>query len=108
VCLPQARRNILTYTCVWHVEPFDLYASPDTLRGCLSVPFQGSSGTSWSAYARLSRPTCQFGSKSSPFSIPLGQIDLREQTTAAFILTFAKGFDNFYANVWHLSGTKNG
>jgi hypothetical protein len=38
----------------------------------------------------------------------MGQIDLREQTTAAFILTFAKGFDNFYANVWHLSGTKNG
>jgi hypothetical protein len=36
------------------------------------------------------------------------QIDLYEQMTAAFILTFDKGFDNFYANVWHLSGTKNG
>jgi hypothetical protein len=28
---------------------------------------------------------------------------LASETTVAFILTFKKGFDNFYANVGHLS-----
>jgi len=52
--------------------------------------------------------TCQFHNTSSLLPICPGQIDLNERMTVAFILTFEKGFDNFYANVWHLSGTKNG
>ena len=41
-------------------------------------------------------------------STHLSQLDLHARMIAAFMLTFEKGFDNFYANVWHLSGTKSG
>jgi hypothetical protein len=37
-----------------------------------------------------------------------GEIECDESVTVAFMLTFEKAFDNFYANVWYLSGTENG
>jgi hypothetical protein len=47
------------------------------------------------------------GGHSMLLSMHTCQINLHEQPSVAFMLTFHKAFDNFYANVGHLKVARN-